>query len=225
MDGSSGDTRTKRRRSSIEDRRTEVVDTAAQLFRRKGYALTTMEDIAEVIGIAKPTLYHYFNSKEAILALIHRRINDVLHGRWESRAALGLTSEQALFEMIVDILELSESHPDHQRVWVEHYRELPPEELERRDDSTSLYVSRMSDAVQRCIADGIFRSDLDVVLTTRQITGMCTWAYDWLPDKVGYRARDVAFVFWGNLTNGLNVSPTPPDAGYSVRDFEQRPSV
>jgi len=50
----------------------EILDTALVLFARKGYAGTTIEDIAEELGYAKASLYYYFPGKEAMVkALIY----------------------------------------------------------------------------------------------------------------------------------------------------------
>lgn len=56
-------------------RRNEILDTAEQLFQKKGYAKTTTGDILQEIGIARGTLYYHFKSKEEILyAAIDRRL-------------------------------------------------------------------------------------------------------------------------------------------------------
>lgn len=55
-----------------ENRPTEAVimKTAQKMFAKYGYSSTSMEDIAQEVGIAKPTIYYYFESKEHIYARI-----------------------------------------------------------------------------------------------------------------------------------------------------------
>jgi AcrR family transcriptional regulator len=48
-------------------KRQVVLRTAAQIFSRRGFHQTTLADIADELHIAKPTLYHYFKSKDEIL--------------------------------------------------------------------------------------------------------------------------------------------------------------
>ena len=48
-------------------RRVEICRTAAQIFRDRGYDATSVSDIARALGITKAGLYHYFESKEALL--------------------------------------------------------------------------------------------------------------------------------------------------------------
>jgi AcrR family transcriptional regulator len=45
-----------------------ILETAADLFDRKGFNQTTLQDIADALGMARPSLYHYFNNREQILA-------------------------------------------------------------------------------------------------------------------------------------------------------------
>jgi AcrR family transcriptional regulator len=53
-----------------EERKSEIVATACQLFLSKGYDRTTMKDVMSHLGIAKGTIYHYFSSKEELLEAV-----------------------------------------------------------------------------------------------------------------------------------------------------------
>lgn len=47
--------------------RREILDAAAELFTRNGYAATSTRAIADAVGIKQASLYHHFASKEAVL--------------------------------------------------------------------------------------------------------------------------------------------------------------
>ncbi len=53
-----------------EERKSEIVAAACQLFLSKGYDKTTMKDVMRQLGIAKGTIYHYFSSKEELLEAV-----------------------------------------------------------------------------------------------------------------------------------------------------------
>lgn len=53
-----------------EERRSEIVAAASELFLSKGYDSTTMRDVMRHLGIAKGTIYHYFASKEELLEAV-----------------------------------------------------------------------------------------------------------------------------------------------------------
>src|SRR5829696_7665089 len=105
-------------------RRDEIVREAARLFDERGYHATSMEDLADTVGIAKPTLYHYFRSKDEILHSIHDVFIELLIGRHELRLATPQPADRLLLAMMADILELMETHRGHVRVFFEHHREL-----------------------------------------------------------------------------------------------------
>jgi AcrR family transcriptional regulator len=60
------------------DTRTRIVETARELFTTHTYRAASMRDIAERVGISKPTMYHHFRSKSEILAsLVNQPISEL----------------------------------------------------------------------------------------------------------------------------------------------------
>lgn len=60
-----------------EERRQEIISTARRLFQTKEYDNTTMQDVMDELKIAKGTIYHYFESKEALLeAVVENMVDD-----------------------------------------------------------------------------------------------------------------------------------------------------
>jgi AcrR family transcriptional regulator len=57
-----------------DERYSQFLDTAQQLFFTKGYAQTSVQAIIRAVGVAKGTFYHYFDSKTDILEAIIERI-------------------------------------------------------------------------------------------------------------------------------------------------------
>ena len=86
-----------------EVRRAELLNAANQLFQSKGYATTTVEEIAQAVGVAKGTFYYYFKSKEAILtALVDQLIQKMLIGSQQIADQPNLNA----IEKIVEIAKL-----------------------------------------------------------------------------------------------------------------------
>jgi AcrR family transcriptional regulator len=52
----------------FDDRRLEVLRTAARVFSEQGFRQATLEDIAGALQMTRPALYHYAKSKDALLA-------------------------------------------------------------------------------------------------------------------------------------------------------------
>ncbi len=57
----------KRTVKAPDERRSELIAAAQQLFYTKGYERTSVSDIVKAVGVAQGTFYYYFGSKQAIL--------------------------------------------------------------------------------------------------------------------------------------------------------------
>ena len=61
------------RQAASEEKRRLIIDAAVTVFARDGYHTSRVGDIAEEAGIAHGLLYHYFSSKEEVLATLFAR--------------------------------------------------------------------------------------------------------------------------------------------------------
>jgi len=68
---------TKTSRSVGERTRELIFAKALELFRKRGFELTTMRDIADLAGVATGAAYYYFESKEAIAAVYYRQVQSL----------------------------------------------------------------------------------------------------------------------------------------------------
>ena len=57
------------------------------------------------------------------------------------------------------------------------------------------------------LEEGVFRP-LPMTLVTKGMFGMCNWAYQWYRDDGDMRPRDIAYLFWEILLNGVATEPT-----------------
>jgi len=68
-----------------EERRQEIVTTARRLFESEGYEKVTMQRIVEEVGIAKGTVFYYFESKEELLKAV---VEDIIEQDYTRKQAL-----------------------------------------------------------------------------------------------------------------------------------------
>ncbi len=77
-----------RRRMPRAEREAQILVIAEQVFAERGYQATTMEDVAERVGVTKPLIYEYFGSKEGLLSacIVQARtqLRDATERSWAS---------------------------------------------------------------------------------------------------------------------------------------------
>ena len=77
-DGGSDDDRVRARPppTRADAQRRRVLAMSAEIFSRRGFRATSMNEIAAAVGLSKPTLYHYFRSKEEMLVRLYSDVLD-----------------------------------------------------------------------------------------------------------------------------------------------------
>src|SRR4051812_25266653 len=88
------------REKQLQKRKQETLDVAIRLLMERGYSNLNMDELAEEVGISKPTLYQYFNSKEELIAQAMFRMFEKL----EQRISDG--SEEPPLEQLEQFLRL-----------------------------------------------------------------------------------------------------------------------
>jgi AcrR family transcriptional regulator len=93
------------RRPASRDRRSRIIDAALRLFAETAYDSVQMDDLARAAGVAKPTLYRYFATKEELfLEGIERTLGDLEHDA-EAAAQAAPSPEEALSAIVRCVLE------------------------------------------------------------------------------------------------------------------------
>ncbi|NLL78643.1 MAG: TetR/AcrR family transcriptional regulator [Clostridiales bacterium] len=87
-----------------DERKNEIIETAARLFAMKGYEQCSVNDILNAIGIAKGTFYHYFKSKEEVLdAVIGQASGLILERVREVVQNADLSPEEKLLQIFLSM--------------------------------------------------------------------------------------------------------------------------
>jgi AcrR family transcriptional regulator len=160
-----------------ELRRQDVLERAAELFAAKGFHGTSITDIAASTPLKKASLYHYFPSKQRILAdILDSGINSLLEEAAEAAKladpverisallAAHLTNfRRKLSQVIVFLLERNALDDDAAASY-----------LERRQAYDALYIDTIREG-QRL---GLFRDD-DPVVLAYAVLGMVNWMVQW----------------------------------------------
>jgi AcrR family transcriptional regulator len=191
-------------RMSGDARRLQIREVAAGLFDQLGYRETSMDKIAEEVGIRKASLYYYFPSKDRLLIEMHDEMIELVIASHEARLEdSSLSAAQRIQSMIMDLISLQDTHPGSLRVFFEHYRELPEPERTRVLQRRSTYEQYLRDQLRQGLADGEF-ADIDVRLASFAILGMANWSYQWFRPGGPASAAEVAEAFWAMISRGIS---------------------
>jgi len=183
----------------MPSRREELTRIAARLFAERGYQGTSLADLAEALGMQKPSLYHHIASKEDLLW-------DVAHdGAQAFHAALDALPPAPAPERIRLALRahlgVVASQLDVATVFVREWRYLGGERRERFVAERRRYEERIRDLFREGVERSELRTDLDVSTAARIFLSVGNWAYTWL--SPGRDTDELADRFLALLLDGM----------------------
>jgi AcrR family transcriptional regulator len=155
------------------DKRSQIIDTAEELFSRKGFKGTSVREIAGIAGINIAMISYYFGSKEKLMEAVFEKRTDNIRFRVES-----LLQDEKLAPL------------EKVNILIDHYVERVIEEprfhqlmlREQMQESNSVIKNslvetkkRNLDIIKKLITDGqkknAFRKNIDVVMMMNTMTG------------------------------------------------------
>jgi AcrR family transcriptional regulator len=185
-------------RARFEQRRSEVVDVSARLFAERGYANTSIDDLVDATGLQRGGLYHYIDSKQQLLLLIHEELLAPLLLQAEEIVASELDPETRLRGLLRVWVAHVASHRDHMVVFYEERRLI---ESDAAWHDVRLARERFRDLLEGVLRDGqrerrFAIADLDVA--EMAILGVVNHMPHWLdpagrlaPVEVADRCADL----------------------------------
>jgi AcrR family transcriptional regulator len=147
------------RAASQEERRRQILDAAVRTFAQKGYHACRVSDIAEQAGVAYGLVYHYFESKEAVLEAIFRdtwgMMLEAIHDVEETEDS----PREQLRKTAAIVLRTWRNNPDLVRVLVREVTRSG-EQMQREVGEIALAFGALERIVQRGQEQQVFRDDL-----------------------------------------------------------------
>ena len=167
-----------------EAKRQAILDAAVRLFAERGYSATRMADVAESLGLHKPALYYYFDSKEAVLVeLIRTRVGAALDALRAIAASPCLPADK-IGEAVRTHLRVFHEHPHLYTVFnSEKLHAVSLEAAAIVDELGRHYERLWEDMLMEGVASGVLRPDLDIPVTMKAILGQLNSTLSWFkPD-------------------------------------------
>ena len=174
--------------------RRKILDAAARTFRDKGYAATTLNDIADAAEIRAASLYYYFRSKEDLLEAVFgigmQRVVDAVRQRSAALPA-NATLAQRIQVAIEAHLEMLLQQGDYTSANIRIFGQVPKsvqrKQLPLREDYAEFW-RELLDKAQRA---GEIRPEIDLGIMRMLIFGALNWCTEWADPKKG-PVREIA---------------------------------
>lgn len=182
--------------------RDEIIDTAAQVFRQKGYHGASMNDLAEAVHLQKASLYHHFSSKQEILLEILERALQLLLDRISPIAEQSIPADKKLRLMVREYLAILVENIDLASVLLFEHRALERRQHARHIPNRDKFESLWKDVVTEGTDGKLFRCS-DPGLLVRALLGQLNWTITWFRPDGGKTIDEIADNYSDLLLNGL----------------------
>lgn len=184
-------------------RRLEMVDAAATLFSERGYHGTSMQDLADQLGLLRGSLYAHIGSKQELLFDVVDQGAERFLERARAAAELDAPAAERLRSFLVGHAETAIEHIGSATVFLNEWRYLDEELRARVQDKRDLYESTARAIISDGIAAGEFRADLDVSLAARLVLSAGNWIYAWYRPDGALTPAQVGAGFADLIVRGL----------------------
>ncbi|MFC8930875.1 TetR/AcrR family transcriptional regulator [Rhodococcus sp. NPDC057135] len=188
------------------DRREKILESSAELFARKGVATTTVREIGDAAGVFSGSLYHYFKSKNAIVAeLMHGFITDI-QLRFDQVEKTATGPEEVLRGLIRETLIVIELHPHPTAIYQNDRAYLRDNDLLQSVDGPSRQVrEHWMKAIAEGVDQGIFRQDVAPEIFYRSVRDTL-WSTTHWPDRQKYTTDEFADLMITLFLSGFRVA-------------------
>jgi AcrR family transcriptional regulator len=187
-------------------RREELLRAAAKVFKAKGYAGASLNDIAAEVGIDRASLYYYASGKEElyqeiVFNAVHDNVTAIERIQQERATAIDKVGK-----FVRTLMQSYETHYPYLYIYVqENMASLDDTAWTRRVRQLARRFTRAATAiVQQGIDAGEFRPEVgDAKLVAFGIIGMCNWTHRWFQPGREANADEIGGVFSELILGGL----------------------
>ena len=198
----------------VETRRQQIENAASVLFRERGYAATSVRDIAQVLNLQGASLYAHVASKEDLLWSIVERAANRFEMAVAPIAAAESPAPQRLRAMVRAHVGVVTDDLGNAVSFLDEWRFLSPERRTEVASRRRQYEGRFREVIAQGVQSGHFAPGTDPRLTATwmlsALNGIAVWYSpdgDLTPDAIADRYADL---FLGGLT-------CPPDTQRPTR--------
>jgi AcrR family transcriptional regulator len=205
------------RASGESNRRAAILSVAAELFARKGVATTTVREIADEAGILSGSLYHHFESQEAMVSEIFIAYFDELTAKWDEVLTKPTTAMEKFEDMIHEAIVAVDRHTAAARMFTNEWETLRTvgDFAERWNNVERMWLK----VIRKAVSEGDFRSDVDPFLLYSFAMDAIRGLAGWYRANKRYPIEVISEAYANVLLTGV-----APSRGLKRADNPRRPS-
>lgn len=195
-------------------RRAEVLDVAARVFHEKGYDATTIQDIADEVGVLKGSVYYYISSKEDVLFELLEEVH---------QAALKAVLEaverdgdplQKIHAFVETLSSFNAEHRVRMGILLHDFRSLSKERRREIVRERDRYDRMLRELIVEGQEKEIVCPDIDAKLAALAVMGMINTIYQWYRPAGGWKAQSIGAFYADFVIRALACDPETHAAGH-----------
>jgi AcrR family transcriptional regulator len=192
-----------RRSRAPRRRQQEILEAAARVFHEKGYESTSIQDIADAVGILKGSLYYYITSKEDLLFEIIQGVHEEALKNLEKTRDLEGDALQKIRAFVVVHLTHNATNLVKMAVFFQDFRSLNGKRREIIVQERDLYDNFLRDLIRQGQEEGTVCPDIEPKLAAITVLGMMNWIYQWYRPGGELSATEIANAYGDFVVAGL----------------------
>ncbi|MHB1468326.1 MAG: TetR/AcrR family transcriptional regulator [Solirubrobacteraceae bacterium] len=202
----------RRSRPSAKKREQEILDAAAAIFHRQGYADASVQEVADAVGILKGSLYYYIDSKEDLLFRMLVEVHEGARGIVDDIDALEGAPLYRLAEYIRRHIEYNSHNLSKIAVYYHDFELLTPARRKLIVKQRALYEEFVVGLLHDAQRAGEIDRGLEPKLVANAIFGAVNWIYTWYRPDGPESAEHLGRLYAELLISGLvgAKAPKPP---------------
>ncbi|MCK5335645.1 MAG: TetR/AcrR family transcriptional regulator [Gammaproteobacteria bacterium] len=181
-----------------EERRKEIVQATMDLAAEEGIKRVTTQAIADRVGIAQPTVFRHFKTRDAIFSAVIGWIAENLFKAISSGLNPDEQADEQLRKLIQRQLGFINKHRAIPKVLFSDFLHLESPKLKTSlQEVMNRYIKRVTQLLQQGKESGVFRKDLDTDQTARYIAALIQGlVLRWSVYEFNFSLEDEAESIW-----------------------------
>ncbi len=182
--------------------RDHILESAALVFRQKGYHGASMADIADAVQLQKASLYHHFASKQEILVALLDRALEMVIDRVGAVTRQDLPPEEKLRLATRTYLHTLSEQGDLVFVLLLEYRSLDEDLYQHHIPNRDKFEQLWRDLLREGVQAGVFACE-NIPLAARGLLGTINWTITWYRPGGSLTIEQIADQFASLYLRGL----------------------